>query len=192
MAHRGISPIEPGADYLEEGIARLRAAKSVLGGLLAKTFQSIGARFLVLGSAIASIDARTVELEKRDNINWPALDERLETIETSARETDDMLRNSLLRERTRDEELASVRRLAELAPGGFQDRLDALEKRVGELEAEWTDHRIRVGLRDNRTTAVLLRAAVDILEPPVRVRTTPDLADYFRRRERPKADGIEP
>lgn len=84
MADKTLIPSEPGADWLDEGVSRLRAMKTTVGLVIARALEAAHLRFLVLGSAIAVVDARTVELEKRDIISWPVLDDRLTEIELAA------------------------------------------------------------------------------------------------------------
>lgn len=133
MTHR--IPSEPGADYLDDAIERLRAMKSAVGLVLARALEAAHSRFLVFGSTLATLASKVGDLEERDNISWPALDERLSAIE---------------------KELAGFN-MARLANAEWRATITA---RLEELE----------GRSDTRASITLLRAALDVLDPPLTIK----------------------
>lgn len=146
-----LSPPEPGADWLDEGINRLRAMKSTVGLVFARALEAAHSRFLVLGSTLAHIEARTTELERRDSIHWPTLKDELE---------------------------AMSRRLIALESGQIASaewRANVLQ-RLEQAENTLADELIRLGLgargeQANATaTRALLRAALAVLDPPLSAR----------------------
>lgn len=166
------SPSAPGADYLDDAAERLRAMKTALGLVLARALTSIGSRFLVLGSAIAVIDARTAELEKRDNISWPALKQRLD--ESDSGLTDVIRRqaadhDSIGANAERFEKRATAYEQGQVAAGewrlGMVEALAKMDKRLADLE---TDRAIGGGmhrLASQYSAAQLLHAAAEVIAP---------------------------
>lgn len=180
MAQRPYS-LEPGDDYIDDSISRLKAAKTALGALLARAFGSVRARFLVLGSALATVEARTTELEHRHNIDWPALDGRLAGVETALTNQSPMARE-VPRHSTLLEALEERLRLTSEFQQAISDRLvkiesqargdmtslQALVGRLQAVEAMVNDGALRTGMRDlsgQRSTALLLHAAAELLSP---------------------------
>lgn len=136
---QNLTPSEPGADQLDEGIHRLRAMKTTLGLVLARALEAAHHRFLALGSTLSVLGAKVLDLEARDNIHWPTLEERLQRIENST---------------------------ASSAAVSAHDRLlEGFEARITALEAARTDQQMRAGMHDNRATVALLRAALSVLDP---------------------------